>query len=261
MDEINDELAARAHRARASLVAESARHPVPLPFFAGGARRARGSRAIPVLAGLAVVALTVGFLVVSSWRSHSVVVPNVMSTVSAGSRPVAVVTDGGTTFVADTGPGAVTAFSTAKLTASWSHKDATRPIALALGKGNLWVLDPGASRLLELEASDGQVVATAQTSLRPLGVAVMGATVWVLSGGNETLDKYDGKSALQTGSVDLPAGATSVTAGGGYVWVTASKQIVRVALDANRGPVCCRCPSPINRSPWPPQPSAHTAPK
>jgi len=138
MDEINDELAARAHRARASLVAESARHPVPLPFFAGGARRARGSRAIPVLAGLAVVALTVGFLVVSSWRSHSVVVPNVMSTVSAGSRPVAVVTDGGTTFVADTGPGAVTAFSTAKLTASWSHKDATRPIALALGKGNPW---------------------------------------------------------------------------------------------------------------------------
>ena len=235
MDEIHDGLAARAQRARASLVAESARHPVPLPSSVGGPRRARLDRGIPVLAGLVVVGITVGLLVASSWRSQSVVVPNVMSTVSAGSRPVAVVTDGGSTFVADAGPGTVTAFSTAKLSASWTNNDAKRPIALALGSGNLWVLDAGAARLLELDASDGHLVATAQTSLHPLGVTVTGTTVWVLSGGNETLDKYDATTATQTGSADLPAGGTSLTSGGGYVWVTASMQVVRVALDANRG--------------------------
>ena len=235
MDDIKDELAARAQRARASLVTESARHPVPPPSSVSGARRTRRSRTIPVLAGLAAVAVGVGVLVVSSWRSASVVAPNVMSTVSAGSRPVAVVTDGGTSFVADAGPGTVTAFTTATLSRSWTNTDATRPIALALGNGRLWVLDAGSSRLLELDASDGHVVATAQTSLHPLSVTVTGTTVWVLSGGNETLDKYDATTATQTGSVDLPTGATSVTAGGGYVWVTASKQIVRVAPDANRG--------------------------
>jgi hypothetical protein len=71
--------------------------------------------------------------------------------------------------------------------------------------------------------------------LHPLGLAVTGSTVWVLSAGNQTLDKYDAETATQTGSVDVPTGATSVVAGGGFVWVTAPKQIVRVAPDASRG--------------------------
>ena len=233
MDENSDVLAGRAQRARASLAAESLRHAVPAQ--PSGQGRAGSRRVLQVVTGLAVVAIVVGFLVAGTWRTRSVVVPNVMTTVSAGSHPVAVVTDGSTVFVADAGPGAVTAIDAKKLSASWSIRDATRPIALALGPDALWVLDAGSSHLLKLDRADGHVIATSQTSLRPLGLAVTGSTVWVLSGGNNTLDRYDAGTVTQNGSVDVPPGAVSVSAGGGYVWVTAPTQVVRVALDANRG--------------------------
>ena len=49
-----------------------------------------------------------------------------MSSVAAGSRPVAVVTDGSSVFVADAGSGSVTAYDGAKLTTTWSVTVGTR---------------------------------------------------------------------------------------------------------------------------------------
>lgn len=234
MHEQEDRLEARARRASAALRTEERRHLIPPTPGAERRRLPQTRRVVPALAGLLVVGVSIGSIVAGLMNDRSVVVPGVVASVSGGSRPVDVVTDGASVFVADEGPGAVTAYDKRTLKVRWTFRTAVRPTSLALGDSKVWVLDTSDNRVYALDPTDGRVIGTSRTSIGASAVTTTAGLVWVLAAPNRTIDKYDATTVTQIGSVTVPASARTLSASTDALWVAAAGEILKVSLDATR---------------------------
>jgi prepilin-type N-terminal cleavage/methylation domain-containing protein len=165
----------------------------------------------------------------------------VLATISVGSYPLGVASDGTHVWVANTGyfdtPGTVTEIDAATGGVIGSPIPVgVNPEGVAVDGTHVWVANIYDNTVTELNASDGSLVRTITVGTGPYGITADGTHVWVANTGDNTVTEIDAATGAVIGS-PIPTGSypVAISSDGTHVWVANTIDSTVTELDASTG--------------------------
>lgn len=136
------------------------------------------------------------------------------------SEPFAIAVGGGSLWVSEQSPPAVSRWSlrTLRLERRYRLEADSAPYAIGFGDGIAWVAEPGHNRLLRIDARSGHLGRIAVGDA-PVSPVVAFGSVWVQMFYSRTVWRIDPDSGRSQAIIPVPEAPQGVAAGAGAVWV------------------------------------------
>jgi ABC-type transport system substrate-binding protein/DNA-binding SARP family transcriptional activator len=152
-----------------------------------------------------------------------------------GKRPSAIVSGGGSVWIANAADGTVSRFG--------RDREQTvipvggRPAALAFGGGSLWVADSDARTVAQIDPGANKVLPPIEVGNAPRSLAAVDGAVWVASGVDGRIRRIDLERGRVTQSVPVGANPSAIAAGAGALWVASEEAGTVTRIDPRTGAV------------------------
>ena len=187
-----------------------------------------------VLAAAAAVAAAVCLVAGAPTASASAVV----QTITVGSEPLGVSSDGTHVWVANSGSGTVSELDASTGAVVQTITVGSEPVGVSSDGTHVWVTNAASSgTVTELDASTGAVVQTITVGSFPEAVSSDGTHVWVANSGGNTVTELDASTGAVVQTITVDAESFGVSSDGTHVWVANSGGNTVTELDASTGAV------------------------
>jgi YVTN family beta-propeller protein len=160
---------------------------------------------------------------------------------AVGRGPAAVVTGGGSVWVANALDGTVSRIDRGR-DQIVTIPVGGRPTALAFGAGSLWVADGDSRSVMQVDPGTNAVVQRIEVANIPRGVAVAGGALWVASGVDGAVHRIDLDRLRASRSIAVGANPTGIAAGAGAIWTVSEEAGTVTRIEPRSGTVV----KPIN---------------
>jgi YVTN family beta-propeller protein len=155
---------------------------------------------------------------------------------AVGRGPAAVVTGGGSVWVANALDGTVSRID--------RRRDQVvtipvggRPTALAFGAGSLWSADGDARSVAQVNPGTNAVVQLIEVANAPRAVAVADGALWVASGVDGAVHRIDLDRSRASRAIALGANPTAIVAGAGAIWAVSEEAGTVTRIEPRSGRV------------------------
>ena len=161
----------------------------------------------------------------------------VVKTITVGSAPEGVSSDGTHVWVANLGGGTVSEIDASTGTVVKTITVGSEPEGVSSDGTHVWVANSNGDRVSEIDASTGTVVKTIPVGSDPLGVSSDGAHVWVTNYLDGTVSEIDGSTGTVVNTITVGSYPIGVSSDGTHVWVASSNGDTVSEIDASTGTV------------------------
>jgi YVTN family beta-propeller protein len=203
-------------------------------FFGCGAGR---------LIGALLAALAASCVAVSSAGAKEVI-----KTITVGSVPRAVSSDGTHVWVTDWGENTVSEIEASSGKVINTIKVGEKPYGVSSDGTHVWVTNLADGTVSEIEASSGKVINTIEVGESPFSVSSDGSHVWVTNE-PKTVSEIEASSAKVINTIKVGKDPEGVSSDGTHVWVTNEGESTVSEIEAVAQAICTGSSGTIALSP------------
>jgi YVTN family beta-propeller protein len=160
-----------------------------------------------------------------------------VGTIAVGSEPIGVSSDGTDVWVANYGGNSVTELNASTGAVVGTITVGSEPYGVSSDGTHVWVANSGGNSVTELNASTGAVVGTITVGSQPIGVSSDGTHVWVTNAGGNTVTELNASTGAVVGTIAVGSEPFGVSSDGTHVWVANAGGNTVTELDASTGAV------------------------
>ena len=161
----------------------------------------------------------------------------VVKTITVGSAPEGVSSDGTHVWVANFGGDTVSEIDASTGTVVKTITVGSEPEGVSSDGAHVWVANSNGGTVSEIDGSTGTVVNTITVGSDPLGVSSDGTHVWVTNNLDGTVSEIDASTGTVVNTIPVGSGPIGVSSDGTHVWVTNSNGDTVSEIDASTGTV------------------------
>ncbi len=187
--------------------------------------------------GLAAAAAAAAALCLTAGVPAASASPVLLSTITVGSYPCGVSSDGTHVWVTNLADGTVTELDAATGAVISTITVGDQPYGVSSDGTHVWVTNDAVGTVTELDAATGAVISTITVGRGPYGVSSDGTHVWVTNYLDNTVTELDAATGAVVSTITVGHVPAGVSSDGTHVWVTNAGDGTVTELDAATGAV------------------------
>ena len=160
---------------------------------------------------------------------------SVTNTISVGSAPYGITSDGTHVWVANNGNNSVSEIDASTGIVISTISVGSLPCGITSDGTHVWVANNGNNTVSEIDASTHSVISTISVGSHPYGITSDGTHVWVTNNESNSVSEIDASTGTVLASIQVGSNPHGITSDGTHVWVTNSGDNSVSEIDTSTG--------------------------